>query len=163
MFASTISREIIFYVYRERSRPNNLLDYVRTLVDVNSKVPCLQTDSEVVSTQHLDKDHWAVSDEFFCEYRLSGPNPTTIEEFTEKKLDDIGMEDTNGNLRELAKKGELFVVDYSFFAGLTPSSTVLSDAVKHVYGTVAFFQLHGDKLESVCIQVTSKKDKQNVR
>jgi arachidonate 15-lipoxygenase len=160
LMSKVVKDKIIFYVYRERSRPNNLLDYVRTLVDVDSKDPCPQTASEVVvSTHHLDKDNWAISDEFFCEYRLSGPNPTTIKVCTDDDLGDWvkkGLEDTNGNLHELAKKGELFVVDYSLFAGLTPSKTVLSDAVKHVYGTVAFFQLDGDKLKPVCIHVTSK-------
>ena len=165
MFVDYVKSTFLFYVYKEKSRPNKSLDYVDTLVDVNAELGVDQTDapfSVVVSTLHLDSDNGAVSDEAFCEYRLSGPNSTTIELCTEKKLTSIlGLED-HGDLYKLAKDGELFIVDYSSFAGLTPSTTVLSDAVKHVYGAVAFFKLDGDKLKPVCLQVISKKNAQIV-
>ena len=148
-------------------------------------------DCVITSTRHLDADNLSLNDDAFGEYRLSGPNPTSIRLCTEDYLELLGLE-TNSEMFELLKTDRLFVVDYSAFAEIPAGKhSFLVDSIrvqieskqKFTYGSVAIFKSVGgsgersdvasndtddrtrtfeSNLEPVCIQVISHNKKKKV-
>ena len=171
-------REVLTVLYKMKIRVDNLLDYVDSFEDK----PSDQTDGNgthevVVSLNHLDKCETCISDEFFCEYRLSGPNPTTIKMCTQSELNQLGVDKDSKariqqlldqkpcsskekvTLQQLLDEKRLFIVDYSQFVHLQPS--VKTHSV-HTYGSIALFLLNADTghLEPICIKIIGYKDGQ---
>ena len=101
------------------------------------------------STEHLDEDQSSISDSAFCEYRLSGPNPTSIKLCSMIYLKRFGMK-KNSEMRDLLKNNRLFVVDYSSFADLPRGEypDQLDLPPKYTYGSIALFKSVENSSES---------------
>ena len=93
------------------------------------------------STKHLNEDQSSISDRAFCEYRLSGPNPTSIQMCRSiYYLERLRIE--NSEMLDLLENNRLFVVDYSAFANFPRGDypDQLDLPPKYTYGSIAIFK-----------------------
>ena len=168
-------RGVLTVLYKMKIRVDNLLDYVESFEDKpNDQTDGNGTQEVVVSLNHLDKCETCISDEYLCEYRLSGPNPTTIKMCTQSELNQLGVDKDSKaqiqqlldqkpsrskkkvTLQQLLDEKRLFIVDYSQFVHLQP--TVKTHSV-HTYGSIGLFFLNADTghLEPICIKIIGYK------
>ena len=124
---------------------------------VNAFASTLQDSTNTV-TSYLNYDYAnsiTITDEAFCDYRLSGPNPSVIRPATSSDLGTLGL-NSNITLQNKVSQKQLFFVDYSSIVQYSQNTAVVPGVPKYVMGSRALFQQVGKSLAPVCIQLIGK-------
>ena len=166
-----IKDDFLAFVHEEKIRADHLMDYAITFLDSSATAPVdePQMETVIISTKHLDNSKTAITDAFFAEYRVTGPNPIAIKLCTAQILEKLELQDCPAMVA-LMEMNKLFVVDYSNFADQPPGEPFLifSSPPKYTYGSIAQFKekeasIAGDPnyqwthLTPVCIQISGNK------
>ena len=166
-------RDVLFGIFSFMPgtiRAEHLLDYAATFIDKKFQegyqINSPEEETVVTSTRDLDHSKSVVSIEAFSEYRLSGPNSTSVNLCTSKTLlYRLGI-GKDPEILNLLKAKKLFYVDHNFYADIPPSNATLDDFPKHSSGSIALFKLddtrvsyeNKHKLKPVCVQVLGQKE-----
>lgn len=159
--ATSAISQMLANIDEKASGVDDLVDGEPAEKKVEDFYECLVDDQEsVITCGHVDeRSKIVITDGAFASYRVSGPNPMVIRMATVDDLKLIGKEyATDKELVKLATDKQLFIVDYSSLATISPGESPVYGFAKITLGSIALFKLVGQDLAPVLIKVIGHGD-----